>query len=349
MTSKRKRPTQADVARLAGVSQSTVSMVLNQRDGGAILISEDTVRKVSEAIQALGYAPDPVAQMLAQGRNQLLGVFSYDAAYYLHENLYHKFLVGIENGADAYDYNILLFTRNRKQPNRRIFQNGGNPLRLVDGAILMGYYPDPDELRQLASERYPFVYIGRRDVPDADFDWVSSDYREAGVQATRHLIDLNHRRLGYLCHLSNFQLNSLQERWAGCQSVIAGAPDATITLLDQEAIDSPEMFARLIREHGLTAIICNDAVNFGKTMQFLAHLPLRVPQDLSVLALGDTNDGTTITSQVTHVRLKQEQVGEAAVSALIARIEGVTPSAAQHIYIPCEFVIGETTTHYNRP
>lgn len=344
---KRNRPTQADVARLAGVSQTTVSMVLNQRDGGSILISEDTAERVHAAMRELGYAPDPVAQMLAQGRNRLLAVFNYDpATSYMQDGSYHKILVGVENGADTQDYNILLLTRNRADAKRSVYQGGVNTLRLADGAIIMGMYPDRDELRRLTQEGYPFICIGRRDIPDMQLNWVISDYASAGLQATQHLLQLGHRRLGYVCEQSFFNTQSSQARVKGCKAALKDMPDAELVLIDQSDVATPERLIAHIRETQVSALICNDAANFSQVMQSLAQLPLRVPDDLSVLVLGDTIGNFAMPMQVTYVRLNQEKVGKEAVRLLVSRIEGAASAPVQQVLLPCEFMVGDTTGPY---
>lgn len=338
---KRTRPTQADVARLAGVSQSTVSMVLNQRDGGAILISEETVAKVQAAMRELGYAPDPAAQRLAQGRNRLIAVFNYDpAASYIGDGAYHRILVGIETGADQNDHNILLLTRNRTAEQRSIFHGGVNTLRLADGAILMGIYPNHDELRQLVDEGYPFVYIGRRDVPNVDFDWVISDYHSAGYQATQHLLRRGHRRFGYVCQKVLFGVHSSQERWNGCQTALRGVDTAELVLIDVAEISYIERLRATLHDLDVTALICNDVSDFRTLTQALLQAGLRVPDDISVVVLGDTL-GELAAS--THVRMHRERVGEAAVNLLVQRIDAVGIPPVQHVLVPCELVLGDTT------
>src|SRR5690606_5785524 len=104
---KTKRPTQQDVARLAGVSRGTVSMVINGMTGGRIPISEETRRKVLDAMEQLGYAPNPAAQILAGGRNRLIGVFTYEPFFpYEQDNFYYPFLLGIERQASYEGYNL---------------------------------------------------------------------------------------------------------------------------------------------------------------------------------------------------------------------------------------------------
>lgn len=341
---KRNRPTQADVARLAGVSQTTVSMVLNQRDGGSILISEDTAERVHAAMRTLGYAPNPAAQMLAQGRNQLLAVFNYDpATSYLRDSSYHRILVGVENGADQQDYDILLLTRNRSGDSRSVYRGGVNTLRLADGAIIMGHYPSHDELRRLTAEGYPFVCIGRREVPDIALNWVISDYRAAGYQGTRHLLELGHRRMVYVGNEELFDTHSTQARWAGCMEAVRDVADAEFFKADQSEVATSDAVLALTRDRHITALICNDAANFGQAMQSLSLAGLRVPEDVSILVLGDTMGDFATTMSVTYVQLHQVAVGEEAVRLLKRRIEAGANAPAEQILVPCEFVVGETT------
>jgi DNA-binding LacI/PurR family transcriptional regulator len=342
---KRNRPTQADVARLAGVSQTTVSMVLNQRDGGSILISEDTAERVHAAMRELGYAPDPVAQMLAQGKNRLLAVFNYDPAMsYMRSSDYHKILVGIENGADGQDYNILLLTRNRADAKRSVYRGGVNTLRLADGAIIMGMFPDRDELRRLTEEGYPFVCIGRREVPGVELNWVISDYYSAGFQATQHLLQLGHRRLGYICDQHFFRTHSSQARISGCTDALKDIPDTELVLIDQTDVTTPERMLAHLREQRLTGLICNDVGNFSHAMQTLSQTALRVPDDVSVLVLGDTSGDLMSSTHATYVRLNQEKVGEEAVKLLVSRIDGISTPSVQQRFVPCDFVVGDTTS-----
>lgn len=109
---RRARPRQAEVARLAGVSQATVSLVLSGRDlATGRPISAETRAKVLDAAHSLGYVPDPAASRLAAARNNLLGVFSFTATFPTDvRHSYYPFLVGVEQEAAAQGYDLVLFT-----------------------------------------------------------------------------------------------------------------------------------------------------------------------------------------------------------------------------------------------
>jgi DNA-binding LacI/PurR family transcriptional regulator len=152
---KSKRPIQDDVAQRAGVSRGTVSLVLNQIEGRAS-ISQETRKRVWAAAKALGYSPNPVAQMLARGRNYIIGFFTFDDTFpYAPTDFYNPYLVGVEREAGAQGYNVLLFTRNQAKTPHPIYQDWLNSLLLADGVILTGNCPDSTVLRQLANQNYP--------------------------------------------------------------------------------------------------------------------------------------------------------------------------------------------------
>lgn len=334
-----KRPTQADVAQLAGTSRSTVSLVLNRRLGHRI--SPATRQRVLEAMRLLGYTPHPAAQMLARGRHQIISVFTYEPHFpYEQENFYQPFLLGIEREASRQDYNVLLFTRHRHGQRRQIYVDGQNTLHLADGAILLGACPDRDELRRLVQEGYPFVYIGRREVPGCSIDWVASDYTTASMTATRHLLALGHRRLAFVgCEQAR---ESYEDRLFGCQAAVAETSDGLLITLPERLLYEPQSLVAALRQSKITAVLCTTPEIIAALLPCLRSAGIRVPRDLSIVSLGDSDPPFIFDFSLTHVRLNRVQVGECAVRLLLDRLNGRVCSP-QHIRVPCEFVVGEST------
>ena len=96
-----KRLTQHDIAKLAGVSQATVSLVLNGSGTGA-RIPQETRTRVQQVIRETGYVADPIARRMAKGFNRILGVFTYEPAFPIaHADFFTPFLFGIEEEAQA--------------------------------------------------------------------------------------------------------------------------------------------------------------------------------------------------------------------------------------------------------
>lgn len=341
----KKRPTQSDVAKLAGVTRSTVSVVLSGRTDTSIQVSEATRQRVQAAVKELGYAPDPVAQMLVQGQNEIIGVFTYESDFPSDQkNFFYQFLLGIESEASRQNFDILLFTRKRSSGARCIYPNGTNALRLADGAILFGSTPDREELKRLIEESYPFVYIGRRDVPGVDIACVVPDYRSASATATEHLIQLGHQRIGFV--KSQQQMESSIDKYAGFEDAVQKHPEIQAVTLNTPDDKDQSHIVSAIAENHLTALVClSDGVLFTIYAQ-LAEAGLRVPEDISLVALTEGFADPTHDYTPTHVHLDRGKIGAEAVRLLVAILSDESISPRQ-VMIDCSFIPGDTSAPPN--
>src|SRR4051812_28212608 len=141
------RLTQRDIARLAKVSQTTVSLVLNNRSDATARIPAETRDRVLKVIRETGYQADPLARRMTQQRNQILGVFTYESVFpSASGDFYHPFLAGIEYSAEQLGWDLLLFTSAPvTEGHRRIFHEN-NRLRIADGCLLLGRQIPTEEL-----------------------------------------------------------------------------------------------------------------------------------------------------------------------------------------------------------
>ncbi len=194
----RRRVTQADVAAMARVSQSTVSFVLNGNAPSGVRISEETRHRVLDAIRITGYSANPIAQRLAGGRNQILGVFTYETTFPRGgQGFYGAFLNGIEHAAEKLGVDMLLFTSARVVAGqRRLARDGWQRLGIADGCLLLGQQEDRGELQHLLDTNYPFVFIGKRVSEGRTLPYVGADYVSATERQVERLVGLGHRRIG---------------------------------------------------------------------------------------------------------------------------------------------------------
>ncbi|MBC7810945.1 MAG: LacI family DNA-binding transcriptional regulator, partial [Burkholderiales bacterium] len=213
---KEKRYRIADVAKHAGVSEATVSVVLNNRVGDAIRVSEETQQRVWEAVRALDYVPNPSARNLARGRNNLIAVFTFESIFPIDSrNFYYPFLIGIEEEAAVQGYDLLLSTAaSDPEMHGHIYGKGANRLKLADGAVLLGHAVDRSEITRLLAEDFPFVYVGRRESSGDDISYAAGDYVEATRQVLEYLFAHEHERLAYLG--SSEQTEATRDRFMGC-------------------------------------------------------------------------------------------------------------------------------------
>lgn len=336
-----KRPTQSDVAKRAGVSRGTVSLVLNNQANGRVPISEETQQRVREAAAELGYTPNPVAQMLVQGSNMLMGVFSYEMPFpYDEGDFFFPYLLGIQRAAIQNEYNVLLFTRSHRDGAASIYSEGMNGLHLADGSVLLGGDPDREELRRLADEGYPFVYIGRREVPGAEISWVANDYQQGSYDITGQLLELGHRHIAFVA--GSLHLEHKIDKLKGVQQAVTtwAAQDGHVSTIEDGLLHEPARFVAHIREQGITAILTDDSKGLLGVLAICAQHGIAVPQELSVASLVSVDHPHLFDIRPTYVHLNRHQVGETAAQILVERLLGLRE--IQQVLIPCRVVEGDS-------
>lgn len=343
-----RRPTQADVARLAEVSPSVVSAVVNGRYDGAVRASEQTAQRVWEAVRKLGYTPNLAARSLAGGRNNIVGVFTYEAVFPTDRlSFFHDSLIGIEEAAEELDCHLLLFTgsRGRGQDGgrrrRSIYKDGVNTLQVTDGAVLLGQDEDREELATLVESGFPFVYIGRRELSSGEMSYVTADYGRATRAMVERCAALGHRRLVLL--RSAVASEAVLEREAGyfeaCRTD-PGIESGAVHLVDPDAV-ATDLLATLV-DQGVTCVVTDDSNHAASVRSGATRLGLRVPEDLSVVALGDfagsRPDDPTITSLLTP----REEMGGQAVRLLADLLARPQDPAPRRAVATCGIRAGQT-------
>jgi DNA-binding LacI/PurR family transcriptional regulator len=184
---------------MTGVSQATVSLVLNGRSDADVRIAPETRERVLQAIRDSGYVADPIARRLAARDNRIIGVFTYEPVFPAgNSDFYHPFLVGIEERAEALGSDLLLLTSAPVIDGRRRIFHEGNRLRLADGCILLGRSLDRGELARLVADGFPFVSVGRRDDAGGPVPYVGADYAGATAALVRRAVELGHTSLAYM-------------------------------------------------------------------------------------------------------------------------------------------------------
>lgn len=339
------RPRLADVAKLAGVSKSTVSSVINGRVDEANRVSSETQQRVWDAVRQLGFVADPLARRLAGGSNRLLGIFTFEPIFPLRfRDFFYPFLVGIENEAEQAGFNLVLFTSTPLVKGRRaIYQNGINSLRLADGAILLGLHDDKAEIKRLIQEKYPFVYIGHREVTECRVPFVTYDSTGATRQVMQHLFDLGHRKIAYLRLPEDNEPSS--DRQTGYVQAFqeAGFPlnPEWIVRSQPALVDASQIGALLAA--GITAVVAETDGIAARVFEIARSLGRVVPDDLSIALLGDPLEAAEAPDW-TMFSIPREQIGQEAVRLLTHQINSSQDDdAVQQIFLPCQLVIGKTT------
>ncbi len=335
-----KRPTQADVARQAGVSRATVSYVLNGQTDGKVAISEDTRQRVLEAIEQLDYQPDARAQALRSGATNTIGLIVPD----LGNPHFCEYAIGIEQEAYKSGYQVLLCSTTLDEAFAiEIFKSLSR--RRIDGLILATSFINFSEdaqktLSQLRERHLPMVEMDDR----YNVDSVVCDYRDATQEVLDYLLSLGHRRIGLIYGIAQPELGN--DRLAPYQETLKAAglfDPALIAECGPTIEDGYQAALELLKipDRPTALISINDLLAIG-VLRAAGDLGFSIPGDLSVVGYDDIPMARYMVPRLTTVTKEALYAGHEAFKLLLGRIQNVD-LPRQKKARPARLVIREST------
>ncbi|MFI5910378.1 LacI family DNA-binding transcriptional regulator [Dactylosporangium sp. NPDC051541] len=339
-----RRLTQRDIARMTGVSQATVSLVLNGRSDGDVRIAPETRERVLQAIRDSGYVADPIARRLAARDNRIIGVFTYEAVFPAgNSDFYHPFLVGIEERAEALGSDLLLLTSAPVVDGRRRIFHEGNRLRLADGCVLLGRSLDRGELARLVADGFPFVSVGRRDDAGGPVPYVGADYAGATASLVRRAVALGHTRLLYLGQGEGPESHA--DRKSGFDRAVAAAGVIGLHLPadDLDAVLATGATVVFAEEHSDgVALLANTTYDLTGEKSDMSSGAWRAAPDISIVTLGQPTRQVKDPGDVrfTGFEIPRREMGAQALEVLTALIDGAQTEIQR--LLPCELIPGTT-------
>lgn len=306
--------TLSHVAREAGVSPSTVSRVIN----GTARVTPEKERAVYEAIRRLGYRPNLIAQGLARGKSMSVGVITQDVA----SPYYGEVIKGIEQGFNGSPYYPIFASGHwRPDAEREAFKVLSG--RKIDALIAMGGLLPDAELLEMAA-RLPMVVIGRV-VPGLEGNCLHTDQVQGAYEATRHLIDLGHRRIAHIA--GPLYQQDARDRLEGYRRALSDAglnfdPRLVIEGDYHEPSGLMAVEALLSRGALFTAIFSsNDQMAYGARLA-LYRRGIQVPGEISLVGFDDLPSSSYTTPPLTTVAQPTLEFGREAARAILAKLEG---------------------------
>jgi DNA-binding LacI/PurR family transcriptional regulator len=333
------RPRQRDIAKLAGVSQTAVSLVLNGKTA-ALGITKETERKILAAMRELGYVPNVTAQALRGGRNGLIGVHTFEPLFPNKGTYYDEFMVGIEDQAIRSGQDLVLFTSMHQQEgDQSIYRGGQNRLRIADGAVILGFKQHDDELAQLAAEGFPFVYIGRRETAANLMPYVTPDYTTAVSAFVDQAHRLGHRRAAYLGlgERTEPRVERLDAFRASCARDGIALTDETMTNLGALT----EEWLASVRATGATVLFVESSTHLEELAGLCTRAAVRIPEQLSVVGLDSIDTAAGAAYDWTHLTVARRAIGARAVEMLLDVLDGHRDTH-HHEHYPCGLEEGAT-------
>lgn len=336
-----KRATIKDVARLAGVSLSTVSNALNDRSGK---MAQETADRVHSAIDALGYVPHGAARQLKRGYANIIGVLVPSVA----NPFWGEFVRAVEEAAFPLDFGVLVGSSDRSRERERAYAES----MYQQGIRTVIFASSPVSLEHLGelARRGLFIVTFDRRFHEGDFanvDCVTVDNAYGSAMATQHLLDLGHRRIGFLS--GPIETESRKDRHDGYRAALAeaaiaprpswlweGLGDGSGAFGDAAAADLGRAGALelLSRPEPVTAIVAvNDMLALGAFAGVRAT-GLKVGRDVSIVGFDDIVIAGLVEPGLTTIRQPIRQMAKSAVDLLVDRLH---PDADGRRVVPGDF------------
>ncbi len=324
-----------DIARISGVSRSTVSRVIN----ADLNVKHETRQKVQQVINNYNFQPNLAARGLVTGRTNVVGVVIPASVSILFTDPYFpQLLQGVSAMCTKRDYSVMLWLAEPDYEQRmitRILHNG-----LVDGVVVASIRMDDPVIQSLIESKMPFILIGRH--PTENVNYLDVDNLQAGRKATLHLLRLGYKRIAAITGLQSHVAG--YDRYQGYLKAIQETDHALRPELVAEGDFTEESgynaMKRLLKYKPDAVFAASDTMAYG-AMRALREANLEIPKDVAVVGFDDIPGSSRTAPPLTTVRQPITQMGSKAVDLLINLIETGTKST-EGVIMDTELVVRES-------
>ena len=328
-----RKTTIVDIAAASGVSVTTVSRILNNRPD----VADETRQRVLHVMDETGFAPQNAWRQIRSGRTRLIAVHvppEFNPPAY---GLVMAAALGVEDAG----YSINVMTRPLTEGELLAIFRG----RQVDGVILLEILAEDPRPLILRDHGYPFVMIGRR-ADSTGMDYVDVDIGHGVGVAVDHLVQLGHRRIGFLTidpvvqeKTYGFATWALRAYEEACERNGLGA----ITSLAEPTTEAMATAAiRLLEPMQVSAIIAPQERSVIGVLKAAQARSIRIPRDLSLIGMLSVSTGELATPALTTIDFPADEMGRVAARMLLERLEG-KQGAAEQVLVRPELVVRGTT------
>ncbi|MFE8702442.1 LacI family DNA-binding transcriptional regulator [Cytobacillus sp. FJAT-54145] len=333
-----------DIAKVAGVSVTTVSRALN----GYSDVNEATRKKIMDVAKELNYSPNTLARSLVMNKSKTIGLLvSGLNEGAVKDNFTFEVLSGVNQYVSDSDYDLILFSTNSTKQREKTYSQLCKERR-VDGAIIQGIRTDDPYLQEVVESNIPCVLI---DIPieTETVGYVTTNNRQGAQKAVDHLIRLGHQNIAMI-NGHEFAVVS-QERLKGYQDALKVAniefnPDWVVNGdFNEEAAEKVAL--KLIESNPeISAIFCaSDLMALG-VMKVARRLNIRIPEQLSIVGYDDILLASYVSPPLTTVAQNKFQMGYEAAKMLIHTLEGKDEPHVKTL--DTDLKIRETTKKFNK-
>jgi LacI family transcriptional regulator len=306
-----------EVARLAGVSTSTVSRYLS----GSHYVAEDKAAAIDASVKRLNYRPNLMARGLAMGRTMTVGVLTQEIV----STFFNEAMRGVEDGLIGHQYDAI-FASAHWRPDDEADRLTAMEGRRVDGMILIHPGIDDAKLERYAQAQ-PLVVVGRK-VDSRKVHSIAFDHYHGASLAMQHLLELGHRRIAFISGPAGRNDGDDRYRAYGDALRQLGLPLDQRLVAPGNYVEAGGLSAmNMLLDRGLpfsAVFAANDDSAYG-AMLALYRRGLRVPQDISIVGFDDIGHSAFCLPPLTSVKQPLHELGREAANAIVALIEKRKP------------------------
>lgn len=323
-----------DIARVAGVSHSTVSRALRNSP----LIPPETARRIQTIADELGYRASAVARSLVTRKTEAIGIVVTSIA----DPFNGEVVAGIEEVANQNGYSVILAT-SQTDPQREMAVVRSFHERRVDGIVVASSRVGALYLPTLAEMQIPIVLLNNQHPSEFVYS-VSIDNIDGARKAASHLIGLGHTAIAYIGDETG--LESDVERLKGLQDAMAAAylkirPEFILRGDGKSEAAARRAFDLLALKDRPTAIFCYNDMSALGALNAAAQLKVQVPEQLSIVGFDDLFFAGLMQPSLTTVHQPKKELGRRAMELLVDLLNGRTPEKIQ--LIKGELVVRNST------
>ncbi|MCB2355792.1 LacI family DNA-binding transcriptional regulator [Clostridium estertheticum] len=325
-----------DIAKIAGVSRSTVSRVINNYDN----VPDETRKKIQQIIKENNYVPHASARMLAGVKNRIIGLFIIDmkadtnGKQVTSSSYFTPFTGSVIENASKMGYNVLVSIVSKQKDYKKVKEIFYN--KTVSGGIFIGEKNGEPEIKEIINSGCRVALLDQAVKSDEEVYnkciIVNADNYYGAYKATNYLIGLGHSRIAHIVGISenlsgierfNAYKNALTDAGIAVKSNLIVKGDFTIN-------GGYNATQKLLQKEIPTAIFCgNDMMAIG-AMQAIEEANLNVPEDISIVGFDDIEVARYINPTLTTVRMKLLEMASIATNTLITSIESNSNFSANY-------------------
>lgn len=328
-------PTIKDVAKLAGVSISTVSRVMNESKP----VSPESRRKVEDAIKKLDFKRNELARSLVMKRSNVIGVIVKDIGIpYM-----AQIVRGVEEVGRMYKYDILLSSSYGDSEQEKklvdfLFRKQAEAILLVTENV------NAEVVVKLKENSTPFIQLDK--FYEGDFYTVSIDYTEAAYEMTKYLIELGHEEILFIKEFQNSKVGN--EKHAGYVKAIKefNLKEHSITVESNEVSDGYDLgdeIVEIVSKEDITAVFASEdnlAIGF---INYCYDKAITVPDELNVVGFGDEYLASIYRPTITTVQEPYYDIGAVAMRRLVKALKK-EEEIDNTVYLPTQIMKRESTS-----